>query len=212
MAARATRMARELALLERDPPPGIWCGPTVEQSKEVGQNGASDGDVSKAKRAKLEAGDGDEVEVTAKGAAAEEEASPSREMIDKLQASILGAAGTPYEGGEFRLELAIPAKYPFEPPKVRFLTPIYHPNVDNVGRICLDLLKMPPAGSWRPSQNIVTVLKSLQLLMAEPNPEDGLMADIASEYKYNRAQFMATAKEWVKKHASQQTASDKPAT
>jgi ubiquitin-protein ligase len=31
-----------------------------------------------------------------------------------------------------------------EPPKMQFITPIYHPNVDDAGRICLDLLKMPP--------------------------------------------------------------------
>jgi len=38
-------------------------------------------------------------------------------------------------------------RYPFEAPKVRFITPVYHPNVDSVGRICLDVLKMPPGVS-----------------------------------------------------------------
>ena len=31
--------------------------------------------------------------------------------------------------GVFRLELFLPEEYPMSPPKVRFLTKIYHPNI-----------------------------------------------------------------------------------
>ncbi|XP_071372367.1 ubiquitin-conjugating enzyme E2 T [Centroberyx affinis] len=127
----------------------------------------------------------------------------TEEQMDDLRAQIVGGAGTPYGGGLFSLEIKVPERYPFEPPKIRFLTPIYHPNIDNSGRICHDALKLPPKGAWKPSLNISTVLTSIQLLMAEPNPDDPLMADISSEFKYNKQLFMEKATKWTEKHAVQ---------
>ena len=127
---------------------------------------------------------------------------PKGDRADCLQAQLLGAQGTPYEGGIFSLDIKIPERYPFQPPQVQFATPIYHPNVDTAGRICLDVLKSQPQGSWKPAHNLSTVLTSIQLLLSEPNPDDGLMADISHEYKHNRPQFLAKAKLWVEKHAS----------
>lgn len=125
------------------------------------------------------------------------------DQMGDLRAQILGGANTPYEKGVFKLEVIIPERYPFEPPQIRFLTPIYHPNIDSAGRICLDILKLPPKGAWRPSLNVATVLTSIQLLMSEPNPDDPLMADISSEFKYNKPVFLRNARQWTEKHARQ---------
>eukprot|EP00729_Bicosta_minor_P007814 gene7814-2260_t len=123
------------------------------------------------------------------------------DSVDELEARIIGSKGCPFAGGVFKLKITIPKRYPFEPPHIKFTTPIYHPNVDSAGRICLDLLKMPPAGSWKPASNIRTVLSSIQLLMSEPNPDDALMADIAAEFKADRKMFNAKAKKWTLQHA-----------
>ncbi|XP_039250680.1 ubiquitin-conjugating enzyme E2 T-like [Styela clava] len=122
---------------------------------------------------------------------------------DLLHAQIIGSEGTPYYGGLFQLQVTVTDRYPFEPPKVIFQTPIYHPNIDNGGRICLDSLKMPPQGAWKPSLNISSLLITIQLLMAEPNPDDPLMTDISSEFKCNRNLFNEKAKQWTRKYAMQ---------
>ena len=95
-----------------------------------------------------------------------------------VETEIRGPEDSPYEKGTFTLDVMIPTRYPIEPPKIRFVTPIFHPNIDNAGRICLDSLKMPPKGAWVPSLNISTLLTTIRLLMAEPNADDGLMPDI----------------------------------
>ncbi len=80
-------------------------------------------------------------------------------------ATISGPPDTPYSGLTFKLSFNFPSNYPYTPPTVLFKTPIYHPNVDFSGRICLDILKE----KWSAVLNVGSVLVSLQSLLGEPN-------------------------------------------
>ncbi|CAJ1354893.1 unnamed protein product [Effrenium voratum] len=100
------------------------------------------------------------------------EAKPDPANYRYFHIMMSGPTGTPYEGGNYRLELFLPEGYPMEPPKVRFLTKIYHPNIDKLGRICLDVLK----DKWSPALQIRTVLLSIQALLSTPEPSDPLGA------------------------------------
>ena len=79
----------------------------------------------------------------------------------------------------FNLELFLPDDYPMTPPKIRFLTRIYHPNIDRLGRICLDVLK----NNWSPALQIRTILLSIQALLGAPNPDDPLNEAVAKQWK-----------------------------
>ncbi|XP_055937768.1 ubiquitin-conjugating enzyme E2 T-like isoform X1 [Argiope bruennichi] len=123
--------------------------------------------------------------------------------IYQLKASVMGPDGTPYENGVFYIDIQIPDKYPFIPPNVRFVTPIYHPNVDDSGRICLPTLKSAPQGAWKPNMNLASILVDIQLLMAEPNFNDPLRSEISQEYQTSRESYIKHARECTVKHALQ---------
>lgn len=108
---------------------------------------------------------------------------PDPSDMTSLRAHITGPETSPFESGIFLLVVNVPSRYPYEPPRCRFLTPVYHPNVDSGGRICLDTLKSPPAGSWSPAVSLPSLLLSIRSLLAEPNPDDGLVPDISELYK-----------------------------
>ncbi|KAI3845093.1 hypothetical protein MKW92_011327 [Papaver armeniacum] len=127
--------------------------------------------------------------------------SSSSSSLSTINAMMEGPEGSVYAKGVFSIQIQIPDRYPFQPPNVTFLTPIYHPNIDNGGRICLDILNLPPKGAWQPSLNIYTVITSIRLLLSEPNPDDGLMCEASREYKYNRQIFDQKARSMTERYA-----------
>mmetsp|Transcript_69423 Transcript_69423/g.140622 ORF Transcript_69423/g.140622 Transcript_69423/m.140622 type:complete len:151 (-) Transcript_69423:84-536(-) len=117
--------------------------------------------------------------------------------IFNWQASIIGPPDSPYEYGVFFLQIQFPSEYPYMPPKIKFDTKIYHPNINSHGGICLDILK----GQWSPALTIQKVLLSILSLLTDPNPEDPLVIDIANIYKHDRKSYNKIAAEWTRRYA-----------
>ncbi|KAH0571955.1 Ubiquitin-conjugating enzyme E2 [Spironucleus salmonicida] len=109
-------------------------------------------------------------------------ASPRKEDLRSWAAVILGPPDTPWEGAALCLEINFPDGYPTQPPKIVFKTKMFHPNVYNDGRICLDIL----AERWSPAYDVSSVLVSIQSLLVDPNPASPANAEASSLYVRDR--------------------------
>jgi ubiquitin-conjugating enzyme E2 N len=124
-------------------------------------------------------------------------AEPQKDNPRYFDVKISGPIDSPYEGGLFTLQLYLPEEYPMVPPKILFLTKIYHPNIDFLGRICLDVLKT----SWSPALQIRSVLLSIQCLLSEPNTGDPLNDKVNEHWLKDKNDAIKTAREWTLKYA-----------
>ncbi|CAL9123843.1 unnamed protein product [Musa acuminata var. zebrina] len=95
---------------------------------------------------------------------------PEGENIFSWIGTIEGSKGTPYKGLLYKLSLSFPLVYPFKPPLVKLETPCFHPNIDQCGNICLDILQ----DMWSSAYDCRTILLSIQSLLGEPNNESPL--------------------------------------
>jgi ubiquitin-conjugating enzyme E2 D/E len=115
----------------------------------------------------------------------------------RLLGAIIGPANTPYADSLFFLSIKLPPDYPFKPPDITFLTPIYHLNINKAGQNCLDIFDH----QWSPALTIPRAMDSLRSLMEDSNPDDPFEADIAGHYKRNKADYERVAREKARRYA-----------
>eukprot|EP00929_Paragymnodinium_shiwhaense_P023590 TRINITY_DN14738_c0_g1_i1.p1 TRINITY_DN14738_c0_g1~~TRINITY_DN14738_c0_g1_i1.p1 ORF type:complete len:169 (-),score=35.23 TRINITY_DN14738_c0_g1_i1:127-633(-) len=127
-------------------------------------------------------------------------AAPVGDDLFRWTAIILGPAGTAWEGGVWKLELAFTVEYPEKPPKVKFTSEVFHPNIFPDGQICLDLLQTK---GWSASYDVCGVLVAIQSLLAEPDthatPEGGANPEAEGLFVRDRNQYNARIKALVDK-------------
>ena len=113
--------------------------------------------------------------------------------ITTVRTFFVGAPDSPFEDGKYFVEITLGTGYPMSPPEVKLKTPIYHPNFDGES-ICVDILQ----GEWTPALTLVSVMKSLELLLDQPNPDSPLNSSAADAYSNDPDEYRNKNQQLIK--------------
>jgi len=127
---------------------------------------------------------------------------------------IIGPADTLYEGGFFKARLTFPPEFPDLPPKMRFITPMWHPNIYVNGDVCISILHAPgddqygyedACERWVPVHSVESILLSvISLLSSEtPNLDSPANVDAAKEVRTDFAAYKKKVRRLVRRSAEE---------
>ena len=122
--------------------------------------------------------------------------------------TMLGPGGTPYENGLFTIRVNFPQDYPNHGPEFKFMSKIYHLNVDcerDFGHICISKLN-----DWRirgkvkdlPFYTVKQALFDIFCLFYNQGVDSAYDNGMADLYVNNPDQFNATARQWTSMYAT----------
>ncbi|KAK2959385.1 putative Ubiquitin-conjugating enzyme E2 11 [Blattamonas nauphoetae] len=117
---------------------------------------------------------------------------------------ISGPPGTPYFGYKFLVEWQIPDDFPKIPPRAIFITPIWHPNINTDGRICLDLIHRIPEkreGVWNQTVSLWQAANAVRILLTDFNLEDPYNMKCAQEWGSDLEAGQKKSREFCEKFA-----------
>ena len=90
-----------------------------------------------------------------------------------------------HTGGVFSLRMTFGEQYPEKPPRVRFTSEVFHPNVYSDGTLCMDIIQ----DQWSPIHNVCTLLTSIQSLLTDPNPASPANPEAAQLFTEDVTQY-----------------------
>ncbi|UJR12932.1 hypothetical protein I4U23_017105 [Adineta vaga] len=117
---------------------------------------------------------------------------------DHYQATIRGPVDSPFEDGMYLLDVQFATEYPFKPPKIKFLTRIFHPNIREDGAIYLNILY----DAWTPVYTIEKTFLSIQSLLSSPDTNVSMVGnkEAARLYLHDRNKYDQHVRSYTQKY------------
>jgi len=110
---------------------------------------------------------------------------------------LTGEKRTPYYKVSWLLYIEFTEEYPASPPNVRFVTPIYHCNINNDGKICHEILT---ESGWKPQYVVKDILAKIAELLRNPNTANVLDSVKGSLFVDDKKAYEEEVKSWNTKY------------
>jgi len=120
-----------------------------------------------------------------------------------------GPEDTLYEGGFFKAILTFPDDFPQNPPEMKFITEMWHPNIYQDGRVCISILHPPGTDRfneqesaeerWRPVLGVEQILVSVVSMLNEPNCDSPANIDASVQFRDHIEEYKKKVRQLVLK-------------
>ena len=121
---------------------------------------------------------------------------------------IMGPSETAYEGGFFKAKMTFPRDYPNMPPKLKFISKFYHPNVYEDGTVCISILHPPgddvmsgedSSERWLPVHTVESILISVISMISSPNTDSPANIDAAKLLREDEPKYRKEVQRCVRR-------------
>ena len=131
---------------------------------------------------------------------------PDENNLFEWRCTLMGPQDSPYKNGLFYLRVLFPNDYPQSRPEVRFITPIYHvnindavhygPEIDPLGHVCINTIN-----NWKPTLTMRQVFTDIFALFYLGNPKNPFSQTMKDELENKKDLYEKKIKYFVKKYA-----------
>jgi len=131
------------------------------------------------------------------------EVSLVNDSMQEFYVRFYGPSETPFTGGVWKIHVELPDQYPFKSPSIGFMNKIFHPNIDESGSVCLDVINQ----TWSPMFDMINIFEVfLPQLLRYPNPSDPLNGEAAALLMRHPKEYETKVKEYVQRYATKEAA------
>jgi len=121
------------------------------------------------------------------------------DSMQEFYVRFYGPQETPFSGGVWKIHVELPDQYPYKSPSIGFMNKIFHPNIDELGSVCLDVINQ----TWSPMFDMINIFEVfLPQLLRYPNPNDPLNGEAAALLMRHPKDYEAKVREYVRLYAT----------